>query len=292
MTPGRSQNLMSTYSTFSSEMYLSTSSELLNTLTGLLRLGCWFERHAMGGGVARPSLVSFLRLTGITPQSRRCHPGLSHGPLDRVVDARDARTRTGDRQRLPGRAVRRCRRRAGSVAGFGRRLAALTVDWLLGYLIAGLFAGPDPRSARWILVAGARASGSCSRPCRSRRSASRRAWRCSGMRVASLTVGALVGVPRAVLRTALLALVLPALVRDVDGRGWHDRAAPRSSCAPAAERDDAGVSAGGPCAGRCASSRPAGSGPLGSAAAREPSAASRVSSVVHLAGRDVARAAS
>ena len=32
MTPGRSQNLMSTYSTFSSEMYLSTSSELLNTL--------------------------------------------------------------------------------------------------------------------------------------------------------------------------------------------------------------------------------------------------------------------
>ena len=29
----------------------------------------------------------------------------------------------------------------------------------------------------------------------------------------------------AVLRTALLALVLPALVRDGDGRGWHDRAA-------------------------------------------------------------------
>ena len=31
----------------------------------------------------------------------------------------------------------------GAAAGFGRRLAALTVDWLLGYLIAGLFAGPD-----------------------------------------------------------------------------------------------------------------------------------------------------
>ena len=45
-----------------------------------------------------------------------------------------------------------------------------------------------------------------------------------GMRVASLR-STLVGVPRAVLRTALLALVLPALVRDVDGRGWHDRAA-------------------------------------------------------------------
>jgi uncharacterized RDD family membrane protein YckC len=32
-------------------------------------------------------------------------------------------------------------------------------------------------------------------------------------------------VPRALLRTALVALVLPALARDGDGRGWHDRAA-------------------------------------------------------------------
>ena len=31
--------------------------------------------------------------------------------------------------------------------------------------------------------------------------------------------------PRAVLRTALIALVLPPLVRDADGRGLHDRAA-------------------------------------------------------------------
>ena len=30
--------------------------------------------------------------------------------------------------------------------------------------------------------------------------------------------------PRALLRTALIALVMPALVRDEDGRGWHDRA--------------------------------------------------------------------
>ena len=44
-----------------------------------------------------------------------------------------------------------------------------------------------------------------------------------GIRVASLE-SALVGVPRALLRTALLALVIPALARDGDGRGWHDRA--------------------------------------------------------------------
>jgi uncharacterized RDD family membrane protein YckC len=44
-----------------------------------------------------------------------------------------------------------------------------------------------------------------------------------GVRVVSLN-STLVGVPRAVLRTVLLALVVPALARDGDGRGWHDRA--------------------------------------------------------------------
>jgi hypothetical protein len=33
-----------------------------------------------------------------------------------------------------------------------------------------------------------------------------------------------VGVPRAMLRTLLVVLVLPPLARDHDGRGWHDRA--------------------------------------------------------------------
>jgi uncharacterized RDD family membrane protein YckC len=44
-----------------------------------------------------------------------------------------------------------------------------------------------------------------------------------GIRVASLT-STFVGVPRALLRTALIALVIPPLARDEDGRGWHDRA--------------------------------------------------------------------
>ena len=66
----------------------------------------------------------------------------------------------------------------GSAAGFGRRLAALTVDWLLGYLIAGLFAGPDALALAELLVDGAgrlvRAHGRAPW----RRSASRRAWPC------------------------------------------------------------------------------------------------------------------
>jgi hypothetical protein len=33
-----------------------------------------------------------------------------------------------------------------------------------------------------------------------------------------------VGLPRALLRTLLLGIVVPPIVRDDDGRGWHDRA--------------------------------------------------------------------
>ncbi len=111
----------------------------------------------------------------------------------------------------------------GSAAGFGRRLAALTVDWLLGYLIAGLFAGPDALGSPtfswtvmgvWFVLTAVAVAAFGITP----------GMAVLGIRVASLR-SSLVGVPRAVLRTVLVALVLPALVRDADGRGWHDRAA-------------------------------------------------------------------
>jgi uncharacterized RDD family membrane protein YckC len=129
--------------------------------------------------------------------------------------------------RRPGRRhERRPSGRAARAAGarFGRRLAALAVDWLLGYFIAGLLTGPnalgDP-SFSWtvlgvwflltavpVAVFGASAGMTA-----------------LGIRVASLGGSAVVGVPRALLRTALIALVIPAIIRDEDGRGWHDRAA-------------------------------------------------------------------
>jgi uncharacterized RDD family membrane protein YckC len=122
----------------------------------------------------------------------------------------------GERLGLPAVGV-------NSVAGFGRRFAALAVDWLLGYLIAALLTGPDALSdpafswsvlGVWYLltavpvaVFGASAGMTA-----------------LGIRVASLGSAAVVGVPRALLRTALIAVVLPPLIRDADGRGWHDRA--------------------------------------------------------------------
>lgn len=123
----------------------------------------------------------------------------------------------GERLGLPADGV-------GSVAGFGRRLAALAVDWLLGYFIAGLFTGPNALASPsfswsvlgvWFLLTavpvaifGASAGMTA-----------------LGIRVAALGGAAVVGVPRALLRTALVALVIPALIRDEDGRGWHDLAA-------------------------------------------------------------------
>ena len=113
---------------------------------------------------------------------------------------------------------------AGSAARLGRRVAAVTIDWLLAYLIAGLFAGPDPLAPRgshlsslvlavWFVLTVAAVAAFGITPGKA----------VLGIRVASLD-STLVGVPRALLRTLLLALVIPALTRDGDGRGWHDRA--------------------------------------------------------------------
>lgn len=131
-------------------------------------------------------------------------------------DARAAGDHPGDRLGLPAQGV-------GSVAGFGRRFAAVLVDWTLAYLIGLQLAGPDPLtdpSVGWIVLGvwflltvvpvaifGASAGKTL-----------------LGIRVASLDSAAVVGVPRAVLRTALVAVIVPPLARDADGRGWHDRA--------------------------------------------------------------------
>jgi uncharacterized RDD family membrane protein YckC len=123
----------------------------------------------------------------------------------------------GERFGLPAAGV-------GSAVGFGRRLAALTVDWLLGYLIAVLFAGAAAIGSSgfswavlgvWFLLTALGVGLFGASPGKV----------LLGTRVASIDSAAVIGLPRALLRTALIALVLPPLVRDGDGRGWHDRAA-------------------------------------------------------------------
>jgi uncharacterized RDD family membrane protein YckC len=123
----------------------------------------------------------------------------------------------GDRFGLPAAGV-------GSTVGFGRRLAALTVDWLLGYALAVLVSGVDAiggPSFSWVVMGvwavlttvGVALFGATP------------GKRLLGIRVTSADAAAVIGIPRALVRTVLVALVLPPLVRDGDGRGWHDRVA-------------------------------------------------------------------
>ncbi|MDX6261271.1 MAG: hypothetical protein QOH84_2959 [Kribbellaceae bacterium] len=117
----------------------------------------------------------------------------------------------------------------GSVAGWGRRLAALFVDWLVAGLIASAVVGKpiwaggnDFNTAQLVIFFAMSAilvglAGSTI------------GHRLLGLRVIRTKPGgqgyaAQVGLLGGALRTFLLCLVLPAVVFDKDHRGLHDLA--------------------------------------------------------------------
>ncbi|MFJ3978282.1 RDD family protein [Streptomyces sp. NPDC090021] len=109
----------------------------------------------------------------------------------------------------------------GSVARFGRRIGAVTIDWIGCQLIAyGLITGRDLGAAgNWTLglfvVLAILTVGTVGfTPGK----------RALGLRVVAEDGGRL-GFGRVAVRTLLLALVIPALIWDRDGRGLHDRLA-------------------------------------------------------------------
>ncbi|UQX00849.1 RDD family protein [Streptomyces sp. RerS4] len=121
----------------------------------------------------------------------------------------------------PGQRLGLPRSGPGSVARFGRRLGAVAIDWIGCQLIAyGLITGGDLAAAgNWTLglflaLTLLTVSTVGFTPGK----------RIVGLRVVGQDGGRL-GVPRVLLRTALLALVIPALIWDRDGRGLHDRLA-------------------------------------------------------------------
>ena len=110
----------------------------------------------------------------------------------------------------------------GSVAGLGRRMAALFVDWIGALLVAQLLVrafGLDEMAKQWLVLA----------------LFALQVWlltslmgasfgqRLLGIGVSRLDSSAL-DPARTGLRVLLLCLVLPAVVFDRDGRGLHDRA--------------------------------------------------------------------
>lgn len=110
---------------------------------------------------------------------------------------------------------------ARSIARFGRRLAALAIDWAIAWILSVAFfaEGPwQPNSWATLAIFGVAqvvflvfVNGSVGHLL-------------LRMRVVPLTPARL-GLWRPVVRTALLCLAIPALIWDADQRGLHDRAA-------------------------------------------------------------------
>lgn len=101
----------------------------------------------------------------------------------------------------------------------GRRFGALVVDWVLCLLVSNFFA--DPVRDGWapvlvlIVEYGFFLGLFAQTP----------GMYVTRIRCLSWTDGGRIGVPRALLRGLLLALVVPALIMDEHRRGLHDRLA-------------------------------------------------------------------
>jgi uncharacterized RDD family membrane protein YckC len=105
------------------------------------------------------------------------------------------------------------------LANFGRRFAALLIDWAICLMVAAIFA--DPRAVAWppvavlILINTIFIGLFGQTP----------GMALAGVRCISIVDGGAVGVPKAFVRGVLLALLIPAVIMDGERRGWHDRAA-------------------------------------------------------------------
>jgi hypothetical protein len=123
----------------------------------------------------------------------------------------------------PGERIGLPRDGSGAVAGYGRRLGALVVDWLIATAVSLLLGAafhltPATRSLVTLAVFGVLT------------------WlfvgligttpgkRLTGIRVTRLD-GRPVGLLRGLVRAVLLLVLIPALIWDRDYRGLHDRAA-------------------------------------------------------------------
>ncbi len=109
----------------------------------------------------------------------------------------------------------------GSLAGMGRRLAALLVDWLIAYGLAGLLMALGIYPIQWLSTAvlviwlilgviSVRLYGFTP------------GQLALGLRVASVDNRLHVGIGRALVRGVLVGLVVPALFTDSEGRGVQD----------------------------------------------------------------------
>ncbi|WP_084037900.1 RDD family protein [Demequina sp. NBRC 110053] len=121
----------------------------------------------------------------------------------------------------------------GERASVGRRLAGVGIDWVLCLLISSAFfavpAAAELSPVERVLVAGAPLATvgiwMAQHLILVATLGSTTGHRLLGMRVVRVDGSPVVGLVKALIRTVLLALVIPAVVWDGEGRGLHDSAA-------------------------------------------------------------------
>jgi len=106
-----------------------------------------------------------------------------------------------------------------SPANFGRRFAALLIDWALCLVVAAFYA--DPRVVAWppvviLILFNAIFIGLFGQT---------PGMLLARIRCVSVADGGAIGIAKGLLRGLLLALLVPAIIMDGDRRGLHDRAA-------------------------------------------------------------------
>ncbi|PZU46123.1 MAG: RDD family protein [Microbacterium sp.] len=127
----------------------------------------------------------------------------------KVTDAARENSYPGERLGLPATGV-------GSIGRVGRRIGALAIDWACAVIVSIAFFSYDSLATLTIfavvqIVFLPTLGGSPGH-------------RLVGLRL-QLVGGGWVGLWRPIVRTALLCLVIPAVIWDVDQRGLHDKAA-------------------------------------------------------------------
>jgi len=139
------------------------------------------------------------------------------------VDRTDTGSSTGGQ--LPGDAAYRGQRLGlpesgpGSMAATGRRVVALFIDWVAATVVATALVGTAETTPERFATLGIFALEV---------TVLTWLWGSSfGQRIVGIRVvgrGRRLGLVAALLRTALICIVLPPLIWDADGRGLHDRA--------------------------------------------------------------------
>ena len=154
--------------------------------------------------------------SGVSPAPSFLVPGVVHA-LGSTLAVMVRDVDPPSQQRVRGASLGLPADGPGSLAGFGNRLGAFLVDAVGSALVAGLVTAPD-LPGNWSLVAfvvvtvvSLIAFGQTP------------GMRLFGLRLAHPRPGQRLAPWRAVVRTALLCLLVPALIVDADGRGMHDR---------------------------------------------------------------------